>query len=891
MDICKVLNMDEITTICNLITGLEFRKYYQNNPKEYEKLKRGFRAKSLSNEMAVSIAVKNINKPFINSFVNSIVQLWLDQIADAYAENQKEYNNLDEALAQTLIDSFFVSDIELYYKLIGKEPSNDSIQSLYSRIAEIAKEREINALSNSVDDNKPTETESELRMNNQYSEELKLATQRTQELEEEVTRLQEELNSAETEIRHYQELQDYMDAPEDVIESDYDFISICEVRPVDYNGNQFLLRLADIKSDGSIVPFIQDDSQPKQFENRSLIFFKTGPQEEGTVATWEWRAIPNKNDPSKDYVESDFNKSLSPIEVHSLPGCESIGDIIEALKNGVNESINSYRVLFTTQRDKNHLYGVLCDGDQLIVTGKRVKLDDKAISLPMFSFRRDEVVYLANGKYYYGSIKLGMPKDVVRLKKALEIVKDIVLSRGSWNAFKNAGKTRSEWKIARDFYENMDTSSLLQEIADSCNCSISEAQEIYDDFKANVDDYIDSTTLDDDLLSAVIVGNDELMLRCKTLVKDEWEKENSELIEKNNKELTAANSELSDIRSEYSKYEKELKGLKAKIETEKKTATQVHEELNKQIQAANENAAEFLSKYALFNNAGVSCSPSKSSDSHSTSSKYVPAQALNNDDMDSNSSYQDVISTVSYELAEAGVISEFTHPLAAYLFSAYTNGVSVLLSGPNAEQIADAFSIGVFGTKPGIIDCSDEYDEKVLLEAYDDKADVVKIINPFSRAWIQRIPQLLGRIGGYCIGVYPFPEDLQIEPHSIFNYMMPINTEYFVDSIPTNKYTGGRISENYQAFVRKSNTIQQNPGAKELQVAPLLKTLISTIISDMSEMIDDSSSGYDVLFALLPLAQATNQVRVVIDLLNNGSLKVSSSVKDAIDNYFGESDE
>ena len=115
MDICKTLNESEIKTLCQLITGQEFKRYYQKNPKEYEKINHGFRPQSITNDKAVALAFQNINKPFINSFVNSYVMHWLEEIDAAIEENQLKYEDSDEALAQTLVDSYFVKNKTIYY--------------------------------------------------------------------------------------------------------------------------------------------------------------------------------------------------------------------------------------------------------------------------------------------------------------------------------------------------------------------------------------------------------------------------------------------------------------------------------------------------------------------------------------------------------------------------------------------------------------------------------------------------------------------------------------------------------------------------------------------------------------------------------------------------------
>lgn len=55
------------------------------------------------------------------------------------------------------------------------------------------------------------------------------------------------------------------------------------------------------------------------------------------------------------------------------------------------------------------------------------------------------------------------------------------------------------------------------------------------------------------------------------------------------------------------------------------------------------------------------------------------------------------LDSIEDELIEAGVMATFARPMAAYLYSAYLIGSDLLLTGPNAEAIAQAFSCAVTG--------------------------------------------------------------------------------------------------------------------------------------------------------------------------------------------------
>ena len=47
-----------------------------------------------------------------------------------------------------------------------------------------------------------------------------------------------------------------------------------------------------------------------------------------------------------------------------------------------------------------------------------------------------------------------MPDALVPVKDTMELIKNIILGRNSWSVFKEAGKSRGEWKLVRISWMN-----------------------------------------------------------------------------------------------------------------------------------------------------------------------------------------------------------------------------------------------------------------------------------------------------------------------------------------------------------------------------------------------------------------------------------------------------
>ena len=74
MNYIELLTKEEKSILCEIITGKDFKEFFKKNEQEFSKIRKGFRAKSLTEQHALSIAISNIDKPFIATWV--IELLW-----------------------------------------------------------------------------------------------------------------------------------------------------------------------------------------------------------------------------------------------------------------------------------------------------------------------------------------------------------------------------------------------------------------------------------------------------------------------------------------------------------------------------------------------------------------------------------------------------------------------------------------------------------------------------------------------------------------------------------------------------------------------------------------------------------------------------------------------
>lgn len=399
-------------------------------------------------------------------------------------------------------------------------------------------------------------------------------------------------------------------------------------------------------------------------------------------------------------------------------------------------------------------------------------------------------------------------------------------------------------------------------------------------------------------------SSSELVERCKNLTRKEWESENKEVIEASKENLEKLKRQIKTKQSEYDKLcleEKEhidrqneeitalqetLSNLEAEIATKEKLAADVQEKVEKKIQQAQNDVSDFAADILLSlpfsaKNGGADTYIHKDN-----SECYSTGSGWKSEDMDPMHSWEDVLDLISDNLEETGVIRNFSKSLAGYLYSAYLHKVPLLLIGPNASDIADAFSASVCGRTAGKLECDQKYDANSVKQCLSSHDHIVKITNPFSSGWISHIPEIVSTSDKYFIAVYPYSEDIQIEPRSLYNYMLPMYTELFIEKAPTGNITGGEKKKEFKNVQLQKSANLHNDLLRDMHVSMLVRGRIQTVLNQMHFMLGNQdksqNNGYDVLYVLYPYAMATMQIPCLMDYLNGDEKKKIPISKDAL---------
>lgn len=924
MNYIELLTREEKIILCKIITGKVFKKHFKSDEQKFLKMQKGFRnAKSLSEQNALSIAIINVDNPFITQCVNPKVGTWLKEIQENIEKLEGEGSTHDTALATAMLDSSFANNIDLYFKLAGKTLDMDARSKLHERMeslkSESAKNVEVAGCIKIMEEEKsdlPDQIEATQQsvdaIKAEYEQKIQEIEQKKDQLESLLTKAQEritELQLGPTAVKSDDagHLAHFDDTDSSILPSvdSNEIVSLCEVIS-DHNGKKWLIRYADLSYNGRYNIFHKNKNVLLRFTNRDKIFYKDelfAPSKDGSYGIWTWSATPNEKDPSKDYILSRYNMYLDIIEVVTISEISNLDDLINLLKNGIEHLIPSHRVMFAICTSKGQYTGVLCKPKELKMVNGMTTFAEDCIEVPVYEFSGDDILHLNNGFSFYRNAFAGVPIKLYPLKRPLDIVRNIVLSSISWTTYKTRNVTRSEYRTFKDFLNGIPVDDITCKIQTVCRCSNPAAKNLLDEFLTAAWEYVDGDSLEDEIILSAISANIEFQKKTKALIRADWEAENKSLLDEVQKklnslqaELKSATDSLTEARETLHKTQLEEKRLTGVIAEKEKLAEDVEKAVIEKIQRAQENAADFIANMAFIGGQPIQVANKVASAAVEISSKPVitpyrtfsTSEDLN--DLEAHHSWTDVINTATFELGEAGVAEKYRSGLAAFLCAAYIEKQPILLVGPNAIDIAQAFSVAVTSHKYGQLCCEGNYNDQVITEIGADGEDIVIINNLLTSVWINRLPEIFAQNDIFYVVTHPYAEDVQVEPKSLYGFMLPLFSEFFVNQKATGKYYGGYFADDFKTYSASKGAYKELRILSKFALSPLVRNQINGLVTTMHDIYSATTTDEEFLFAILPIAYASLSINELTEAIADPQkgIAISANLKRDLQYVLGE---
>lgn len=137
------LTKEEIKYICSEIPFQESVAYFRRYPKEFSKLKPGFRVKSLTRTDVVKTLYGFRNRDYIASFIVKHINRWIEEIEEELSHKTSEGMDTEMAYIDVLSRSFFAKNVPLYFKIKEEEKTQEYLEVLGAAICYQSNKQEI----------------------------------------------------------------------------------------------------------------------------------------------------------------------------------------------------------------------------------------------------------------------------------------------------------------------------------------------------------------------------------------------------------------------------------------------------------------------------------------------------------------------------------------------------------------------------------------------------------------------------------------------------------------------------------------------------------------------------------------------------------------------------
>lgn len=129
------LTNEEIKYVCTVIPSKEISDYFRKYPKEFAKLRPGFRVKSLNEEIVIRTLYDFRNKDFIASFLIKHIDRWIKEIDEELEKVLETGLDYDRAYIDVLSRSFFSENVALFFKIKEEQKSEEYLRVLSAAVS------------------------------------------------------------------------------------------------------------------------------------------------------------------------------------------------------------------------------------------------------------------------------------------------------------------------------------------------------------------------------------------------------------------------------------------------------------------------------------------------------------------------------------------------------------------------------------------------------------------------------------------------------------------------------------------------------------------------------------------------------------------------------------
>ena len=394
-----------------------------------------------------------------------------------------------------------------------------------------------------------------------------------------------------------------------------------------------------------------------------------------------------------------------------------------------------------------------------------------------------------------------------------------------------------------------------------------------------------------------ICANQDVVSRniaaSKNFLEEKWRRDNETKISAATKKIAELEKQIankqneletvsSQIEMQITDKKHELETISSQIEMQKVLLHDIANQVSKRIETARKNVVDFICE-TIFVNAQTGITEGISAQEVTQMSKYRCGKIIDSNESAEITNIKDFLLDVEAAIGCEGVAPDMMLSFTIYLCSAYRNKFPLLLAGPNARDIVDAFSVVLTGKTAAIFDCAGATFLEDLNACLESDDEVIAVLNPFSQNFIAYLPEIINLKTKFIFAIYPFIEDLRIEPRSFYNYFLPVLTELFIAKRSSRDFysTKYNLNAGVKKLILEGYTPDNIPISASERIKKLIKDMQKIATEHFPENVDDLKKSAE-LFTRFPLAYVKGKGKNFLDEFK-GDEKIGKKIRDFLE--------
>lgn len=564
--------------------------------------------------------------------------------------------------------------------------------------------------------------------------------------------------------------------------------SLCMVLLKEDGSTKQLYRLADLEN-GVWGPIKRDE---EGIDRKILYYSPSLNLPDKTIAFFSWEPFYD-NGHKQNIIAFNYNW----IEVIYKTDYD-LSQIIEEIRAGVAWTNGTHDLLVIFDEDGDYYLALSWPQKEMerIQGSNILKSKPNVKYLNIFKIDKRHVnscaesTHFNDNRYYYSQLKL-LDNEAIDKKfffSPEKIINDIVCQ----HIKKFSNLSRKKRNKIKDVLRNVDSASILHDISNELDCDLDEAKQYYEEYIDVVQKIISVNEGNGALFQNLIENNSALSERFISEVEADWRKKKQKTVE----ELSQLKENILHQENVLVEQDKKITEKENLIKELEQIEQETCEKIRSRLEKARSEISTFLTEYAfLLPTENIALQ----SNVVSNGACFFVASKSSQEQVDEAEEFDFVQYDLATNLGEAGLSdNSIATELAQFLISAYCNRVNLLLAGIGGLDIAMALN-AVFcnSAVPAYLNLSVNISMaeacSLLKESSDQIIVIPNALNSKNLDKVLLLTELFPK--KMFIFLSPFFQSLTIEPHELYQYMLPLFTEFYISKSATKKYILGSAQQ------------------------------------------------------------------------------------------------